>query len=274
MSKKVFNEKKYQKTRKILNIIGISWIVGVIIISVTLTCFGAYNANKAKKALTDAANAAAETALSLPVVTPTDTSIDISEQPYDLSSYTGPKTQTELDAAVAAIEAQHTIAMGQDGWLQDRSTASRAISDLTMDFNVYKSKKETNDDWVRRETSDQIKEAKNTVAEAVDSVTAASKNILSGFSGTSDIVIGGMSLVALVGVVIVTILCCIPGVILLFIANSRAIYGFTAQSTVPVAKESTEQMSPAFGTVAKDITSGIVSGLAGKKKVSAKKKRK
>lgn len=279
MAKKVFNEKKYQKTRKILNIIGISWIVGVIVISTVLTCFGIYGANQAKKALTEAIDSTTQPVTILPVVTePTEpTEVDMADQPYDLSAYAGPKTDAELDAAVAAIEAQHTIPMGQSGWYDDQVAESRATSRARIDFNEYESKSEMNATWLRNEThalEEKALEEKNIATEALNNITSMSSDALAGFSGVSDIAIGGMSLVALVGVVIATVVCCIPGIILLFVANSRAIYGFAAQSSVPVAKESTEQMSPTFGKVAKDITSGIMSGINGNKKAPAKKKRK
>lgn len=280
MVKKIFNEKKYQKTKKILNIIGMSWIVGVIIISIVITSFGAYGANKSKEALNEAINNTTETTIVSPEVA-TETGIDMSEQPYDLSDYTGPKTEAELDAAVAAIEAQHTIAMGQDGWYDDQVAEMKAVSKITSAFHEYEAKNESNISWLRRETTAQeeaAQEAAQNIADkAFDNVASMSKGMMSGFYGISDIAIGSMSLVALIGVAITTIVCCLPGVILLFVANSRAIYAFTAQSTVPVAKESTEQMSPAFGTAAREITKGIKAGWTSsnsKKKIVKKKAKK
>lgn len=271
MAKKIFNEKKYQKNRKTLNIIGISWIIGVVIVSIILISIGAYNANKAKNTLTEAIDATTQATTTLPDefigVAP-----DVSEQPYDLSDYTGPKTYEELDAAVAAIEAQYAIAMGESGWYEDQKTKNTAISDVNRDFQDYSMKNEANISWLSMATD--VNEQQETNVDVFNDVSTMSKGVLSNFSSMSDLAIGGMSLIGLFGALIAMIFCCMPGFALLFVANSRVIYGFVAQSSVPVAKESTEQMSPAFGTVARDITKGIKSGLADNKKVSSKKKRK
>lgn len=45
------------------------------------------------------------------------------------------------------------------------------------------------------------------------------------------------------------------------IAKMRHIAAFTAQQTMPVAKEATEKMAPTVGVVAKEITKGVKEGL-------------
>lgn len=47
------------------------------------------------------------------------------------------------------------------------------------------------------------------------------------------------------------------GLGLLFTTNARKIQGFIANSTVPVAKEATQEMAPAYGEVAKEVVKGI-----------------
>ena len=49
-----------------------------------------------------------------------------------------------------------------------------------------------------------------------------------------------------------------------FTAYKREIAGFSAQQSLPVVKESVEKLSPAAGTVAKEITKGIKDGFEDK----------
>lgn len=49
--------------------------------------------------------------------------------------------------------------------------------------------------------------------------------------------------------------------IAMFVAHSRDINAFNAQSSIPVAKEVVNEMAPSVGTVAKEVTKGIKEGL-------------
>lgn len=270
MAKKIFNEKKYQKNRKVLNIIGVSWIVLVITISSILTIVGAYNAKKI--------NDEAKTTISNAVEEQTNNSTEIELPPpvpqplIDVSDYKGPTNQAELDLALSEIEAKHTIAMAQPGWFEDNSAKNKELMRMNSDYNAYISKVDQNERAMRRQAdaeadyeSEMVTSTAKAAQDIINKAKSAQDNMTSVFDG---IVIGGMTFFSIITLLMIDFILCTPGFALLFIANSRSIYGFVAQSSVPVAKESTKQMAPAFGSVAKEITKGIKSGFSdtGKKK--------
>ena len=73
--------------------------------------------------------------------------------------------------------------------------------------------------------------------------------------GTFGLISGGMFSV-FIGVSLM-----MAGGISMIIAHSREINEFSAQSTIPVAKEAVNEMAPSAGTVAKEVTKGIKEGL-------------
>lgn len=269
MAKKIFNEKKYQKNIKILNIIGISWIVGVIAISIILTISGAYNA---KKTINES-----EVAISSAIEEQNEQTSDFTEielQPavplIDVSGYKGPTNQVELNLALSEIEAKHTIAVGQPGWFEDTSAKNKELMKMNSNFDEYVLKVEHNESALRRQTDVEANSMAKSAQEIIDKVTSAQKGIM---SVSSSIFVGGISFISIIGIVITTAVLCLPGLMLIFIANSRSIYAFIAQSSVPVAKESTKQMAPAFGSVAKEVAKGVKSGWNGSDKKKKKTKK-
>lgn len=75
-------------------------------------------------------------------------------------------------------------------------------------------------------------------------------------------VFGGMGLFALGGLLNVFGLGITGfGAVILVIAHKREIMAFTAQQTIPVAKEVAEDVAPTVGNVAKEITKGVKEGM-------------
>lgn len=82
------------------------------------------------------------------------------------------------------------------------------------------------------------------------------KNSTGEFASTTSIMFGAFICIAT---------CMIAGIILM-IAKRRKILAFTAQQTIPIAKEGINEMAPTFGNVAKEISKGIKEGISEDKK--------
>lgn len=272
MAKKIFNEKKYQKNRKKLNTIGIVWVVCVLFIGTVLIISGVISVNKRSK---DTSGSVTGITGDLEIDIDADNIFDTTHEPVlrDVSGYDGPKTQAELDAAEEIIKNEHTVNSGEAGWFEDKNAEVDEIYNLRAGYNSYISDTKYNESAERMHGAQANSGITKVANSIIDKAVGMQKGMSPAFGNMENVAVKGFSAFGIIFGIIAMLVCCLPGLGLILIANSRSIYAFAAQSSIPVVKESTKQMAPAFGLVAKEVAKGYKTGIKdkGKKKKTVKK---
>ena len=222
MKKEFLNEESYQRTKKVLIVLGIIAILVPAVLSYIFFIKPGLDIYK------EAENYSI----------PTEEEIQTQEDEIN-AEYDGLLEELEMkyDELETEIEAKYTKEMGDDGWFDEQSTKNDEIFELNKQYGSDKIDLES-------ERSDELFET--------ESVTVAElKQDEMKFPGTQKLIIGGI--IAFAGIV--------AGIALLAVAFGRNVLGFKVQQTMPIAQEGVEKMAPSVGNLAKEVTKGVKEGL-------------
>ncbi len=216
--KKIFNEGKYQKNRKVMNYVGMAVVVLSIVVGGSVMYFG--NRLVRKEIFTKQNNSSIQKNVEKKVIL------------EDGSLVAVPHTQEEYQEALARVDAQYpNHDIRQDGYNSEENMAR--FSDRNELERAYR-------DYIE---SQQEGENKNMFGEFDGVPGTIAKVFLTIFS-----IFPGF-IIMVIGVII--------GSKILVMANGRGIAGFFTQTYTPVVTETIEEIAPTVGKIKKDMIDTI-----------------
>ena len=211
--KKIFNEGKYQKNRKVMNYVGMAVVVLSIVVGGSVMYLG--NRLVRKEIFTKQDNSSIQKNVEKKVIL------------EDGSLVAVPHTQEEYQEALARVDAQYpNHDIRQEGYNSEENMAR--FSDRNELEEAYR-------DYIdsQHKKDDDMFGQMDKVSGVMFKVFFTIISIFPGF------------IIMVIGVTV--------GSKILVMANGRGIAGFFTQSAVPVVKETIEEIAPTIGKVKKDM---------------------
>ena len=224
-NKKYLTEENYEKGKKTILKIAIAVLVIGIVVGVSLIVAGVLKINSTSK------NNNGNTIVEENNMTLEEIDLEIAEIDNQIN---------EINQNINSLKAEKSQEFTTNGFSEkyyqidsEIETQSKKISDLNQEKFILESKKQFADSGLTFDTDNEKGE----------------KLLSKGY--------GGMMIMG--GVMVLIFTAIISGK-LFMIYKRREILAFTAQQVIPVAQEGIDEMAPAIGNVAKEISKGIASG--------------